>query len=485
MTQQMYNPMKPALHRKAIAGQGGFTLVELLVASAGGLILMGFVAVVFSFYGRTVSENQAIIRMHDSMRSAAWKLRQDLEGITCDVKPWIRPEQDAGYFELIEGPLTDLSAAAGSTNLVADVDDVLMFTTCGNGSGFVGKHASSTNEASIIEADATEVVWFCVQQPGPAVDGMNLYSLHRRQLLVVGYVGTTGTYGFSRLSGDALLTNSGPNPQTIPTVFQDYDISLRYEGGWLLANGLSDLTKRENRFLHRFDNGSGRDPPLDDPDQVPYHIPIDQKTVSRVFPYDLNLVRLQGNPASVSNPPWPWNSDAVLVGDREGEDVVIRNVLAFDVRVFDPQQAVDHSTGAVLPPDYTDLGAQSRPTTAVGVNPIRYTTLSGSSYFTTPTYCTWSYHYEFDGLTAKRSNARLGDSLDNNGDGQVDEAREDVIVDEGTDLLDNNGNGAIDETAEFETSPPYNVPLRGIEIRLRCYEPQGKQVRQVTIRHAF
>jgi hypothetical protein len=436
MTQQMYNPIKPALNRKAIAGRGGFTLVELLVASAGGLILMGFVAVVFSFYGRTVSENQAIIRMHDSMRSAAWKLRQDLEGITCDVKPWVRPEQDAGYFELIEGPLTDQSAAAGSTNLVADVDDVLMFTTRGNGSGFIGKHASST-----MEADAAEVAWFCVQQPG-LVDGMNLYSLHRRQLLVVGYVGTTGTYGFSRLSGDGLLTNSGPNPQTIPTVFQDYDISLRYEGGLLLANGLSDLTKRENRFLHRFDNGSGRSPSLSLPDQAPYHIPIDQKTVSRVFPYDLNLVRLRGNPASVSNPPWPWNSDAVLTGDREGEDVVIRNVLAFDVRVFDP---------AASPPDYIDLGG------------VAGTTLGNAGGLSPPTYCTWSYHYEFNGLDE---------------DGDVD-------VDEGTDLVDNNTNGAVDEVTEYETAPPYNVPLRGIEIRLRCYEPQGKQIRQVTIRHAL
>ena len=141
MTQQVHNPMKPALHRKAIAGRGGFTLVELLVASAGGLILMGFVAVVFSFYGRTVSENQAIIRMHDSMRSAAWKLRQDLEGITCDVKPWIRPEQDAGYFELIEGPLTDTKYYDGGgtlvdrtppltdlapNNLLADVDGVVL-----------------------------------------------------------------------------------------------------------------------------------------------------------------------------------------------------------------------------------------------------------------------------------------------------------------------------------------------------------------------
>ena len=433
--------------------RGGFTLIELLVAAAGGLILMGFVAVVFGFYGRTVRENQAIIRMNDSLRSAAWKLRQDLQGITCDVKPWIRPEQDAGYFELIEGPLTDASAAAGSADLVADVDDVLLFTTRGNGSGFVGKHNTST-----IEADAAEVAWFCVQQPDP-VDGMNLYSLHRRQLLVVGYVGSGGSDGFLPIGSNGDPLHPDQISKTIPSVFQEYDISLRQEGNFLLANGLSDLTKRENRFLHRHHSSTG------------YAIPvINQSVVNTIFPYVLNPAR--------------FVSDAVLAGDRAGEDVVIRNVLSFDVRVFDPQQAVDHGAGAVLPPDYTDLGSQSRPTTAVGVSPIQYTTLSGSSNFTTPTYCTWSYHYEFNGLSENQDNAGATDSIDNDGDGQVDEAGED-LVDEGTDLLDNNNNGAIDETAEFETAPPYNVPLRGIEIRLRCYEPQGKQVRQVTVRHAF
>ena len=433
MTQQVHNPMKPALNRNAIAGRGGFTLVELLVASAGGLILMGFVAVVFSFYGRTVSENQAIIRMHDSMRSAAWKLRQDLEGITCDVKPWIRPEQDAGYFELIEGPLTDTtyydsSGAIASrlpsdgepSNLLGDYDDVLLFTTRGNGAEFVGKMDTST-----IEADAAEVAWFCVQQPD-IIDGMNLYSLHRRQLLVVGYVGAGS---FLHSTGDGISATSEP----IPTVFQKYDISLRRAGNILLANGLSDLTKRENRFLHRH----------------PYVVQtIDQTAVDTLFPYVLNAV--DGYDTSV-NPvqyqPSRLRTDAVLTGDRAGEDVVIRNVLAFDVRVFDPEQA---AVG------YVDLGNGNASTLTGSMSPNSQ--ISGS-----PTYCTWSYHYEFNGLDE---------------DGDVD-------IDEGTDLVDNNTNGAVDEVAEYETAPPYNVPLRGIEIRLRCYEPQGKQIRQVTIRHAF
>ncbi len=78
-------------------------------------------------------------------------------------------------------------------------------------------------------------------------------------------------------------------------------------------------------------------------------------------------------------------------------------------------------------------------------------------------FCTWSTSYELNGL-------------DDDGDN---------VVDSGTNRADDNGNGLVDEALEFETSPPYPVPLRGIEVRLRCYDPVSKQVRQITIRQAF
>jgi hypothetical protein len=76
---------------------------------------------------------------------------------------------------------------------------------------------------------------------------------------------------------------------------------------------------------------------------------------------------------------------------------------------------------------------------------------------------TWSTHYEGNGLD------------------------EDGVygADQGADGFDNNGNGSVDEADEQETSPPYPYPLRGIEIRIRCYEPSSRQVRQVTVRHTF
>jgi hypothetical protein len=63
-------------------------------------------------------------------------------------------------------------------------------------------------------------------------------------------------------------------------------------------------------------------------------------------------------------------------------------------------------------------------------------------------------------------------------DGQIDEP-----------AYDANGDGDYDDpgddAGEMETSPPYPYPLRGIEVRIRCYEPSSRQVRQVTVRQTF
>ena len=145
-------------------------------------------------------------------------------------------------------------------------------------------------------------------------------------------VGYVGAGRFLHITGDR---NQIELPRRYPRVFQEYDISLRQEGSFLLANGLSDLTNVKTVFcivIPRYWI------------QIPA---INQSVVNTIFPYVLESQHR-------------FVSDAVLAGDRAGEDVVIRNVLSFDVRVFDPQQAVDHGTGAVLPPDYTDL-VQSRP----------------------------------------------------------------------------------------------------------------------------
>jgi hypothetical protein len=50
---------------------------------------------------------------------------------------------------------------------------------------------------------------------------------------------------------------------------------------------------------------------------------------------------------------------------------------------------------------------------------------------------------------------------------------------------DLDGDGWPEYSGTAETSPPYPVALRGMEVRIRCYEPHSKQVRQITLRHSF
>jgi hypothetical protein len=46
------------------------------------------------------------------------------------------------------------------------------------------------------------------------------------------------------------------------------------------------------------------------------------------------------------------------------------------------------------------------------------------------------------------------------------------------------GTGLNDRDA-YTRAPPYPVPLEGVEVRIRCYDPTSKQVRQVSVRHTF
>jgi hypothetical protein len=80
-----------------------------------------------------------------------------------------------------------------------------------------------------------------------------------------------------------------------------------------------------------------------------------------------------------------------------------------------------------------------------------------------PTIDTWSTHYEANGVDEDDDNS----------------------TDEGTNGFDDDNDSLVDEADEAETSAPYPYPLRGIEVRIRCYEPESRQVRQVTVRHTF
>ena len=390
----------------AAAARAGFSLTELLVAAGVALLVMAGVASLIGTFGRTASQSQALVALSGRMRGTVWQLRQDLSGVTADLTPWGRPESNSGYFELLEGPAGD---TGGPSSLVGDTDDILLFTTRAVAGPFVGRYGSSS-----IESDCAEVAWFCRQAADQPLPGTTLFNLHRRQLLVVGYVGQPPFFagGVATPVSAASLVGSNSTPL--------YDLSLRREGAFAVPNTLADLTKRENRLFLWSGTGQLR---------------------SGTFPYAVVT-------DATSRLPLAATFDDT---DRVWEDVLLTNVISFDVRVFDPQSTP-------TPPD--DGYVQLSGSTASANTLLR---AADPRSRLSATYDTWSLHYEFNGL-------------DDDGDG---------LIDEGTDGIDDNGNGVPDDPAEYETSPPYPVPLRGIEVRIRCYEPASRQVRQMTVRHSF
>ena len=458
---------------------GGMTLVEMLVAMTATLLLMAAVAQAFAVFGSAITGSRGVLDLDARMRSAAWRLRRDLAGITVRPLPPITPESAQGYLEIIEGSATDSAATAGTEIGPTDCDDVLLFTTQTTNPPFAGR-APGANPT--FESTVAEVAWFA--RPTPGTSKPPTYTLYRRQALVMGYVGVPP------------FSNGGTNSVAWATAGSSWsafynspcDVSVRRERDAsglfdrLVPNTLADLSRREARFMH---NLSGTAP----------------------FPYFLlsgssHQAVVTGNPTQLPAALAGLTFDPVIGVDddgdsttdeagerapRQGEDVVLTDVVAFDVRVFDSEVAVQLPGSTPLVPGdpsfviaalttsmatgaYVDLGHGAGTNSVLpGVTP-RFSgngqTVGGTTSLTTANgavYDTWSLAYEANGR-------------DEDGSFGVDQA---------FDGQDNNTNNLIDDPAEFETRPPYPYPLRGIEVRIRCYEPESRQVRQVTIRHTF
>jgi hypothetical protein len=173
---------------------------------------------------------------------------------------------------------------------------------------------------------------------------------------------------------------------------------------------------------------------------------------------------------------------------------MLSDVLAFDVRVYDPGALLmqEPATGTILEPSdfgwnpttgtlagygtYVDLGwypgyppsdlaADAPPALysyqhLAGWHPSQPNTLTDYP----AVYDTWSFHYENDG---------------------IDQGGLGTGIDEGTNGLDDDNANGVDDMGERETAPPYDVPLRGIQVKLRVYEPDTRNIRETTVTRNF
>ena len=438
------------------------------------------------------------------------RLQADLQGITVPIMlPPRRPENDEGYLEIIEGPYRDGDYVQGGatppiSTLFGDADDVLMFTTRSRAEPFVGRFNSAT-----LESQVAEIAYFAIPN-GQTIDTTTnpvsrLYTLYRRVLLV--------DPGVKNLAGFNGVISGNPN------WFDGNDISARLDysvsgGPLMVPNSLGDLTKRECRFAH---------------------YPQNPTTVAAPFgfPFDLNPKYATGLSGTAYLSPMIGNTPNIRIGD----DILMTNVLAFDVQVYDPGVPIFAANNiAPLPSDpgyygasatgtgttggYVDLGYRAGlnttsfsnrnwrsllpgslatfvPASLTALYPITpqayWQLLSGQNVLNpTPTaslsngagntiyvYDTWSFHYEGDGV---QQNTSWGNDpttmlpyrdLATNG------------LDDPSPPTPNSSAGAVDDAGECETQAPFAAQLRGIKITIRAYEPSSQQVRQVEVIQDF
>jgi hypothetical protein len=453
------------------------------------------------------------------------------------------PDQYHGGFELIEGMGSDSAPgryfvrtpsgvaynnfnfggadplAAESQTLFGDLDDILWMTIRNDDVPFRGRLAvgaggdgvwnTSDDVINTIESNLAEVIWWAElnDQPQdvdgdgainpPVVNNGNVvtageggygewnpgetFTIRRRVLLIRPDL-TVNTNGFMSNPPSQL------DEQRAFLINNDVSVHLHYDQTThapmrLQANSLGDLTFRWNRSIHG--------------------------------PIDFSNVDGNGNPTGLSGPPllnyigpiYPTYLPAYQSASMRGEDVVLSNVTAFDFRVWDPNVPVHTYTtlNGELPeglvpgdPGYRAAalaGSPPRPRAPgygafidlgcvdSSVDPVLFDALQrwpdafddDGSGADDPLEARLNPH--FIDRVALRSSLRSGPaSIGYVYDPwtlryETDTYNEDhYVAGDGDNIPDDRG----------ETEPPYPHPLKALQVRIRMYESDTRQVKQVS-----
>lgn len=556
----MTTPHSPlTAHRR----RNGFTLVELLIAMVLTLILITSIAQFYAIVGDSVKDGRAVIEMGGQMRAAVERLKADLDQITVALVPWTDDGAASGYFEYFEGAGCDYMpdgstlittsaqistlASNGVTNTIGDGDDFLAFTIRTDGVPLNGRYTApagiitsqyalkAANTVPRIEnSQLAEIIWWVGFDDGlgATANAWNFNEprqLYRRQLIIRPDLGQLIVPGATVDYYPGTIAGWTQAQQDLMRFWQYNDISASIRAEFngpdivyrIRANSLSDLTRRENRFAHMpiqlVWNDTTTKQYLIDGATFP-HSAVTQNAFSSVALL-LPCFSSKSPSATMTNSYALQNG---LDGSGPGEDIMLSNLLAFDVQVYDPYARLWADTGlttAVTPsdPSYATLatGLPIGMGAFVDLNYYRYlgTNPSGTAmkavdtnlfntngfpmpYFAdmpTPppyltgaalttyynnfgyynagpyatsygaTYDTWSLNYERDGI-------------DQSGNGTYDLQ---------TNGLDDDNRNGVDDVNERDTVPPYSQPIRGLRVRIRLYEPSTRQVRQATVAADF
>jgi hypothetical protein len=460
-----------------------------MVSATMAIIIVLAVSLVFNKAAKTISHGRAAIELSGNLRSAGHQLREDLKGLTCPTLPIVDEGAGVGYFEYVEGPGRDWDAdadgiadvlQAGADTTLGDIDDVLAFTARappgrpfrGYIQGDLVRHADGTSEyrvssfvpdaqvpRHVIESEYAEIVWWTRwdDRNGNGRRDPGEVTLYRRHFLIRPDILLRGTWSIhSSVAGEASRGLS-----------------------------LSDLGKSSKRMVTM--------PRIARQNALPPDAAGVYTAISRY------LLSQSGHLMSgVEN----VGDLGFVIGDITEQVTVLNNVLAFDVKAYDPTAPVKSSNGRALVPGdpgyasappssiigrgaYVDLNYAGDPTVSwfsgppdvrsglSGLMAVQITP-TGPIFMDAidPAWTTYSMHRERNGLKEQMGR-------------HVDPATAALPIDSGTNGIDDDGINGVDDAGEWETAPPYNHALRGIEITIRALEPDSHQVRQTTVRISF
>lgn len=338
----------PVLKRARV----GLTLIEILIALTMTLIVLGAMMSAFQYASAEMQNGRAMLEMANRVRVAENLLRRDLANLTVEPRPYIGKVIPNGYFEYVEGPQRDLKVpfteglapnppgsnaplTTSSLSYLGDSDDILAMT-CRSiaGSVFRGRLFGSTTTPNIESAYAEIVWWTRLNETNNdlVIDYPESQDLFRRVLLINPDLDATDGLpaGVSLSFAMEWLARSDISARLEPVTATTYNV---------VANSLQDLANRENRAFRR-----------------PITTGVaDANSVNTLFafPYPLNRTTLAAlRTADDNSTGFNFDGDTIPTGIiYNGNDIVLTDIAAFDVKVFSPDCALDDSVaGTVLEP---------------------------------------------------------------------------------------------------------------------------------------
>lgn len=522
--------------------QRGFSVLELLIATTIAMVILLVVTKWFRDLSNATAKSRALVEMSGQLRSVIAQLETDMRGATYPHGGMPGTVAPMGYIQYVEGmawdanpswPIVNYGPGAGSppspvfkditypsgvasaagtpihfanivgapnpaidpfTSRFGDLDDVLSLTTRNLDNPFRGsiliRTSLDTDPPAVgvqsIESPMAEAVWWVegLDENGDTVIADGERQVRRRLFLIrpdlsdalnrtwrtlINNSTTDVPRGFGLSIADALQI-----------MREQCDISFTIEGstGNGLANSLADLAAPRNQASN---NAAIANPCR----RITLGTPDRPLLNSLAFPKVPNAA---GNAVGITR-------------SRYGEDVMISSVAAFDIRIYDDaaplRMHTDPGTGVqtrVTPgdPGYLDT-ANAPPAAKIGQGAfvdLNYGLVSSlnpngltSSYFSGPP----SVYSGFFRVNSSGQYTFLLNAFDT-----WAPAANNTI-----DGVDSNGSGVIDDIDELQAelptgsaagqyvAPPYSIPLRALQITLRTYDPDSRQIRQLKASASF